>query len=64
MTSAPNHTASTQWLDDLYDLTFDWLDHYIDGWLKRVGISYGHQQLRVPRWLILMALIGLMMVVG
>jgi hypothetical protein len=43
MTSAHNHTPSTQWLDGLYDLTFDWLDHYIDGWLKRVGISYGHR---------------------
>lgn len=64
MTSAPHHTASTQWLDDLYDLTFEWLDHYIDGWLRRVGINYGHQRVVVPRWMILMALIGLMMAVG
>jgi hypothetical protein len=64
MTSAPKHPASTQWLDDLYDLTFDWLDRYIDGWLKRVGISYGDQRVVVPRWMILMALIGLMMAFG
>ena len=64
MTSVPNHTPTTQWLDDLYDWTFDWLDQYIDSWLKRVGISYGHQQIRVPRWLILMALIGLTMAFG
>ena len=64
MTSVPNHSALMQWLDDLYDLTFDWLDRYIDSWLKRVGISYGDQRIVVPRWMILMVLIGLMMAFG
>ncbi len=58
MTLAP---TTTYWIDTLYDLTFEWLECLIDSWIKRVSVSYGNYRIVLPRWLVLMTLIGLTM---
>ena len=63
MTLTPYHHA-THWVDTAYDLTFEWLDSLVDSWQKPVSINYGNTHMVVPRWLILMILIGLTMAVG
>ena len=63
MTLTPYHHA-THWVDAAYDLTFEWLDTLVDSWQKPVSINYGNNHLVVPRWLVLMILIGLTMAVG
>lgn len=51
-------------LDRFYDGVFLWLDCLVDSWLKRFSLHYGDATVRLPRWLVLMILVGLMMAVG
>jgi hypothetical protein len=51
-------------VDRFYDGVFLWLDCLVDSWLKRLSLHYGDVTVRVPRWLVLMILVGLMMAVG
>lgn len=51
-------------VDRFYDGVFLWLDCLVDSWLKRLSLHYGDVTVRLPRWLVLMILVGLMMAVG